>query len=357
MTSDHALAPDLDAALEHAEADIRQLAGTRVFITGGTGFVGTWLLELLVWGASRLDLDLRVVILTRFPDAWARHVPHLVQSGIVNAALGDVRMFDLPTGEFGAVILGAASSDNAWTLNHPVEAADTIEAGTRRGLELADASGAGRVLFLSSGAVYGRQPADIAAIAEDYPGLPPESDAYATAKRRAEALVVRWSGGPRVATIARIFSVFGPYQPLDTHFAIGNFIADAMAGRPVTIRGDGSPVRSYLYGADLAVAMLACLVRGAAGSAYNVGGSQPVRLGDLAALVAAVASPPVEVHTLGEPGPDDRYVADVRRIAEELGIEPAVTLADGVRRTIAFASRESAVPWSIGTGVEPQAGR
>ena len=104
--------------------------------------------------------------------------------------------------------------------------------------------------------------------------------------------------------IARVFSVYGPHQPLDSHFAIGNFIADALAGEPVTVRGDGSPVRSYLYGADLAGARFACLVRGAPAAAYNVGGSDPVRLGDLAALVASLASPPVEVQihrAAGEP--------------------------------------------------------
>ena len=156
----------------------------------------------------------------------------------------------------------------------------------------------------------------------------------------------RWPlcGGPaggHAAAIARVFSVYGPYQPLHTHFAIGNFIADAVAGRPVTVRGDGSPVRSYLYGADLAVALLACLVRGTPGAAYNVGGTEPVRLGDLAALVASLASPPVEVQILGQPGTADRYVPDVRRIATEIGFVPAVPLAEGVRRTIAWASRRS----------------
>lgn len=332
---------DLDTALESAEDDLRALAGGRVFVTGGSGFVGSWLLELLAWGAARLDLDLHVVTLSRHPDAWAARMPHLARSPVISPIPGDARSFAFPDGEFAAVVLGAASSDNAWTTAHPAEVIDTIENGTRRGLAFADVSGASRVLLLSSGAVYGHQPPDLPAIAEDAPSTSLDDDAYATAKKTAEALIAAWSVNGRAAVAARIFTVFGPYQPQDTHFAIGNFIADAVAGRPVTVRGDGSPVRTYLYGADLAVAMLACLVRGRPGSAYNVGGSEPIRLGDLAALVASLALPPVEVRVLGQPGPIDRYVPDVRRLTAQLRFAPATSLADGVRRTMAWAAHGS----------------
>lgn len=340
MTAGHPLTADLDTALAQAETDLRSLAGSRLFLTGCTGFVGTWLLELLVWGAQRLNLDIAAVALTRSPASWSGRLPHLATSGVVTVVAGDVRSFTFPPGEFATAILGAASSDNAWITAHPGEVASTIETGTRRGLAFADAGGASRVLLLSSGAVYGRQPADLAAIPEDYAGQPPSDDAYAGAKRAAEALALAWSGGPRSAVVARVFNVYGPYQPLHTHFAIANFIADAIAGHPVMVRGDGSPVRSYLYGADLAVALLACLVRGVAGAAYNVGGSDPIRLGELADLVASLASPPVDVRVLGSPGvPAGRYVPDVGRIAADLGVRAAVPLADGVRRTMAFASR------------------
>jgi nucleoside-diphosphate-sugar epimerase len=338
MTFASPLGLDLDAALENAEDDLRALAGGRLLVTGGSGFVGSWLLELLAWGAARLDLDLQVVTLSRHLDAWAARMPHLALSPVISPIPGDARSFTFPDGEFAAVVLGAASSDKAWTMAHPAEVIDIIENGTRRGLAFADVSGASRALLLSSGAVYGHQPPDLPAIPEDAPSTPSNDDAYATAKKTAECLIAAWSVNGRGAVIARIFNVFGPYQPQDTHFAIANFIADAVAGRPVTVHGDGSPVRSYLYGADLAVALLACLVRGRPGSTYNVGGNVPIRLGDLAALVASLASPPVEVRILGKHDPIDRYVPDVRRLTEELRFAPATSLADGVRRTIAWAA-------------------
>ena len=345
MTATHPLQADLDAALERAEADLRALSGGRVLVTGGTGFVGSWLLDLVAWGVQRLGLDLAVTALTRQPQAWAARMPHLAADPAFTTLAGDVRTFDFPPGEFAAMVLGAASSDNAWTTANPTQAVDTIVTGTLRALAFADASGVSRLLLLSSGAVYGRQPPGLVAIPEDHSGAPPleptGAAAYAQAKRTAEVLVALAARPGRRAVAARIFSVYGPYLPLDTHFAIGNFLRDAVRGGAVTVRGDGSPVRSYLYGADLAVGLLACLARGASGAAYNLGGSEPVRLGDLASLIASLASPPVEVRVLGEPEAADRYVPDVRRIAADLGVEPAVSLAEGVLRTMAWARGQS----------------
>ena len=219
---------------------------------------------------------------------------------------------------------------------------ETITVGTRRGLQFSLTRAECLACYSSAaGPSTVEQPVNLAGLPEDHAGQADSSDAYGSAKRAAEALTMRWSGAGSSAAVARVFSVYGPYQPLRTHFAIGNFIADALGGRPVIVRGDGAPVRSYLYGADLAVALLACLVRGTPGVAYNVGGTEPIRLRDLAALIASLASPPGEVRVLGRPGTADRYVPDVRRIASDLGFVPAVPLADGVRRTIAWASRRS----------------
>jgi dTDP-glucose 4,6-dehydratase len=345
VTAAHPLHADLDAALERAEADLRVLSGGRMLVTGGTGFVGSWLLELVAWGVRRLGLDIGITALTRQPQVWAARMPHLAADSTITTLAGDVRSFDFPSGEFASMVLGAATSDNAWTTANPTQVVDTIVTGTIRALACADACGVSRLLLLSSGAVYGRQPPDLAAIPEDHPGAPPLQPtgeaAYAQAKRTAEVLVALAARPGRRAVAARIFNVYGPYLPLDSHFAIGNFLRDAVRGQAVTVRGDGSPVRSYLYGADLAVGLLACLARGASGDAYNVGGSEPIRLGELARLVASLASPPVEVRVLGEPGGDDRYVPDVRRIAADLGVEPAVSLAEGVLRSMVWVRRHA----------------
>lgn len=339
------LIADLEDELPRAEADLRTLRGARLFITGGTGFVGTWLLESLVQANARLDLRACAVVLTRDPAAFAARAPHLAGAPGVSLIAGDVRASPANLGAFDGVIHAATPADAALNAERPLEMLETILAGGRATLELAAACGSIPYLFTSSGAVYGRQPAHLPRLPETYGGAPDvfhPAAAYAEGKRLGElqcALYARTRGVR--AKIARLFAFVGPYLPHDRHFAVGNFLGDLLARRPIVVAGDGTTVRSYQYAAEMTTWLWAIYARAEPLEPINVGGDEAVAIGDLARAVAAIGSPPPPVTIRGTAMPGraaDRYVPDVTRAHERLGLTNAVRLPEALARTIAFAA-------------------
>ena len=338
------LADDLDHILAHTEGMWGALSGARLLVTGGTGFVGSWLLEALCAANERLGVRAEAVVLTRDPGAFARARPHLASAPGITLLAGDARAFDPQRWSFSHVIHGAASADASLNARQPLEMLDTIVAGTRHTLGWAARSEAKSVLLLSSGAVYGRQPPDLERIPESFSAGPDQLDplqTYAEGKRAAELLgaIYARDAGMEVK-IARLFALVGPYLPLDRHFAIGNFIRDRIAGGPVAILGDGTPYRSYLYAADLAIWLWTILIRGVSARAYNVGSERAVSISEVARIVADTFPPPVAVtraRTPRQDGPPERYVPDTARARSELGLREWVGLEEGIRRTLDWA--------------------
>ncbi len=337
--------PDLEEILVRHEDDVRRLAGARLLVTGGTGFVGTWLLASLVHACDRLALGCAIVVLTRDPAAFAAASPSLARHGAVALVRGDVRTFDFAAvGGADAVVHAATPASAALARDAPLEMLDTIVEGTRRVLDYARLQGRIRVLFTSSGAVYGAQPATLPAMDEDYRGGPDPlatSNAYHEGKRVAELrCAIHAERYALDVTIARLFAFVGPRLPLDRHFAIGNFVADALAGGPIAISGDGTAVRSYQYAAEMTGWLWRIFARGAAGRAYNVGSEEAHDLASVARAVARIAGlDPARVTIARERRADgdvDRYVPSTARARHELDLTRAIALDEAIARTIAW---------------------
>jgi dTDP-glucose 4,6-dehydratase len=310
------------------------LRGGRIFVTGATGFFGIWLLESFAFTNRILDLGAKLVGLSRNPEAFYIKAPHLAQESSIALHRGDVRDFDFPQGSFTHVIHAGTTSSAPVP---PSEMLETITRGTKRTLEFAVAAGAKRFLFVSSGAVYGKQPSEITHLPESYQGSPNPMDpnsAYGEGKRVGELLcaMAHKDNGLETA-IARCFAFVGPHLPLDAHFAIGNFIRDAIKGEPIKVK-DGNPYRSYLHAADLAIWLWTILFKGEACHPYNVGSDQEITIAELAQTVASALGGSVASSTspLKFSSPATRYVPDVSRIEKELGLAIAIKLSDSLQR-------------------------
>jgi dTDP-glucose 4,6-dehydratase len=329
---------DLEAILARGENYFRRLANERIFITGGTGFFGRWLLEALTHADKRLGLGLKITVLCRSPTIFLETNPRLATSEPLTWLRGDVRNFDMPAGTFGVVIHAATAASELLNRTQPMVMFDTIVNGTRRVLDFATSAKTHAMLLTSSGAVYGRQPPDVALLDETFTGSPDPTStlsAYAEGKRVAE-FVSAISDVP--VKIARGFAFAGAHLPLDTHFAAGNFIRDAITTGQIKVKGDGTPFRSYLYAADLVIWLLAILLDGKSGRPYNVGSDQAISIRDLANTIAKMAGGrEVRVFKIASGAPAERYVPSIERARQELDLDVWTPLPEAMRRTIAWA--------------------
>jgi dTDP-glucose 4,6-dehydratase len=325
---------DLHAVFALAQDSFASLRGARIFVTGGTGFFGHWLLESLLYANHELGHGARATVLTRDAARFRAQSPWIAEDAAITLLEGDVRSFAFPAEPHSHIVHAATDSAGQ---QPEVALADDILTGTRRVLEFAQHTAARRLLYVSTGAVYGRS-TSLLHTPETFvaPALPPGS--YEAAKRAAEELCL--AANPALAAvIARCFAFVGPHLPLDKHFAIGNFVGAAMAGQPIHIRGDGMPRRSWLYMSDLAVWLWTLLVNGQASRAYNVGSDEGYSIAEAARLTAETLHPGLPIQIDGTPDPAaplQSYVPAIDRARDELRLAVTVPLAEALRRTAAW---------------------
>lgn len=357
----HAALPsdDLDLVLSLTPAFWSQFGGTRLLITGGTGFIGSWLLQVVQRANDRLGSKIELVVLTRNPDRARQNSPQAFGRADTQLATGDVSTFAGSVGAIDLCIHAAADVGNPHEADQPLKVFAAIVQGTQRMLELAQRAGAQRFLLASSGAIYGPQPRDLDHIPESYGGAPDPLhavNAYGNGKRAAEWLACAYAAQATPSdqarftpTIARIFAVLGPGLPLDGAFAAGNFIRDALAGRAIQINGDGTPLRSYLYMADLCVWLLRILGSGAAGQAYNVGAEQALSIANLAQSVVEATGTAVPIHVQTPPpaAPHHapaRYVPDTSKARLALDLAEYTPMDTALRKTIQWTRSPTMAP-------------
>jgi dTDP-glucose 4,6-dehydratase len=259
--------------------------------------------------------------------------------------LGEPAAFEFPAGRFDYLI-DFATPSAAEVMQSGIQpdgagGTSIVERclqGCANLIRFAKAAGVRRVLYASSGAVYGRQPGNVERLTEDFAADAATVSPYGRLKQRSEALLL---GSGLDVVIARGFAFIGPYLPLTDKFAVGSFIRDGLSGRSICITGDGTPQRSYLYAADLAIWLPTLLIRGKAARSYNVGSDVAVTLANLADLVRRSCESQfvVEIAYARDGLETERYVPSIERAQVELDLTPLIPLGPALQRTIEWAAR------------------
>lgn len=340
---------DLDHILQHTLSVFQELKDKSIFITGGTGFFGLWFLETIAWANKNHHLGIKAVILTRNPGGVKIKAQHLFNDPAFEFITGDIRDFEFPGTKFQYIIHGATTNARETFDNEDnLKKYDTVAEGTRRLLEFSVECDASKVLYISSGSLYGDQPQGMTHIKETFSGAPridERNAALGMGKRTAEFYCKYFAERYDLEIkIARCFTFFGPYLPLDIHYAVGNFFRNGIRNEDIEILGDGTPERSYLYIADLMVWLWIIFLKGENLEPYNVGSDKGMSIRHTADIIANYFQVGVRVNQSEKVGrPLSRYVPSVSKAKDKLGLNEIITFDEGVDRLASHISIDPAL--------------
>lgn len=336
---------DSESVLENQFHHLEALRGQHVFISGGTGILGAWLLELIKVLNGRYNFGLRATAFSRHASAFAQRWPHLGQQPHVEFVDGDIRYLTHFPSDTRYIIHAAALTDRRLLASQPSSVAEINGIGTLRALRAANLlEDIQKFVLLSSGLIYGNQPSDVYSVEESCAALLSSGDVnsvYAESKRFAESLAQSFISESKLPVVTlRPFAFIGPYQSLSLPWAVTDFIRDSFNGGPVRIMGDGTTVRSVMYASDFAFWVLSALANGRARGTYNVGSPVPMDLAALARMITLSFSPqPAVLSGLGQTGhPRSRLVPNVERAQRDLQVKMTVDISESIRRTIHWHS-------------------
>lgn len=335
---------DLEHIYQNTQDIWESFRGKSIFLTGGTGFFGKWLLESFLYINEKLALNATITTLTRNPEAFLIEYPfYKNHSNNIKFVKGDILNYDFKLDEkFEFIIHGATAASESLNKSNPLLMMDTITIGTRNILNFAITQPIEGFLFVSSGAIYGKQPWNVSHIKESDSftiDINNSKAAYAEGKRIAELYCSTYFEKYNLPLkIARCFAFVGPYLPLDTHFAIGNFINNFLKNEEIVIKGDGSTVRSYMYASDLMIWLWSILIKGEINQPYNVGSDEAISLKRLAEKIINISKTKVAIKILGSPVQRehiDIYCPFITK-ANTICLQIKIQLIEAIEKTIKF---------------------
>lgn len=314
-------------------------------VTGGTGFIGKWIVASLNFLNTNNDANISITILTRNKKSFIdKHseIKKLKNLYFVESDVKDLDKLNYEGKEFDYIVIGANDATYDFSLN-AYNLTNTLINGTKNILDKFVSIKTTSILHLSSGAVYGD-------ISEYQDGVKEESNAsfdinnigsmYGLSKILVESVLNEFGKTNNIKIInARCFAFSGPYLPIDKHFAFGNFIRNALENEDIIIAGDGSPVRSYLYPTDLVNFLFKLLEIKDANITVNIGSSEAVSIKNLADKIKDVLNLSkdviVEKSNVNHPEKSNYYIPNINK-ANKLGLIESISLKNSIIKTYDF---------------------
>ena len=269
---------DMEFILSKTEHHFRNLDGSSFLLTGGTGFVGSWMLQFLTYASRNLKVNISL-------DVVSRKLALLSNASYpsIKFIQHDLRVpIDFDDKDYSHLLFASTPSNPATGgLDSDLVSESTVM-GTRNLLEMLDRhKNQVKYLNTSSGAV--KKMTNLATAESQN-----INDVYAAAKREVEKVLEESSFNSGVNFCSpRLYTFAGPGIALDAHFAIGNFIHDAMSGRDVLVKGSPETIRSFLHPIDMTVQLLDCWFAAEVPTFPDIGSYIPIKLSELAQVISS----------------------------------------------------------------------
>jgi dTDP-glucose 4,6-dehydratase len=311
---------------------------SHALILGGSGFFGKSILDAYKRGLLREhDID-QITIVSRHATDLINLHPELMKQSVhlVNADL--LSCDSLPSADL--VIHAAASTDASKYALYPEEERNNILQGISNFCKISRSClQKSKILYVSSGAVYGDYPHDIEFITEEYPmfagdRIVSDKRVYTLAKRECERMVQNLGADGFDVSIARCFAFVGKYLLRDQHFAIGNFIRDGLNKKPIEVKTTSSVFRSYMHGDDLSQwLMKIASVSSPSAPVFNVGSDEAISIQDLGCKLANFFGVEVSLAAVNSEG-INRYVPSIDKAKSQLDLKLNKNLDESIKATI-----------------------
>ena len=362
-TAGQVVQSDLDYICRKLEQELPMLAGKRIAITGGAGFLGYYLVQgLLHWNRSNGGKPIHVSVYDNFSRGTPSWLVDLQGDANLELVRHDIT-HPLPAdfGPFEYIIHAASIASPIYYRQHPIETMDANVDGLRRLLDWAcEQKGSSNpvegFLFFSTSEIYGDPTAENIPTSETYRGnvscTGPRA-CYDESKRYGETLCVNFAQVHDLPIrIARPFNNYGPGLRIEDGRALPDFARNVFQNTDIVLLSDGAPTRTFCYVADAVVGYLKILTRGANGESYNIGtDDDEISIRDLAEMVVDLAGKHFDYSgsLVFETSPDGDYLVDnpnrrrpiIDKARSELGYDPEVSLAEGVRRSLLWYSENN----------------
>ena len=313
----------------------------KILLTGATGFFGKSLFRFWKDTKSIDIINSKIIILSRNPKRFYDFIKPFMDIFDIDLIEGDVEVYSSLKMDDYTHVLHAATDSTLGSNLSSLARYNQIFNGTKNILDLSVKCGVSKILLTSSGAIYGDISQFNQGVKEKYYGSINSllsKNSYALAKRSAEHLCALYYDkfGLRYS-IARCFAFIGEDLPMNVHFAIGNFIGDAINGRDIIIHGNGQQVRTYLHQSELAKWLTAILLENKETSIYNVGSNEKTTIENVAKLITKYfesKKPKVIIQNKETNAFRNYYVPNVDLIKQELGLRVEINLQEAIKRVI-----------------------